>query len=127
MEHITNKQKFDVYNENCPSRQLLEIISNKWTILIIEKLSQKTYRFGELKRDIGGISQKVLTQTLRSLEKNGLIARQSYPVLPLKVEYSLTELGKNLNPIFTSITTWAEKHITEILQAQQNYSLTEIE
>lgn len=116
-----SKKNFDVYNENCPSRKLLGIISDKWTILIVEKLSQKTFRFGELKREIGGISQKVLTQTLRSLEKNGFILRQSYPVLPLKVEYSLTPLGKNLSSIFSLITIWAETHIEDIIQAQQSY------
>lgn len=113
-------QKFDVYQENCPSRKVLEIISDKWTILIIEKLSQKIYRFGELKKEIGGISQKVLTQTLKSLEKNGFINRVSYPVLPLKVEYSLTPLGQSLSAIFTDITAWAEQNIAEILQAQAN-------
>jgi DNA-binding HxlR family transcriptional regulator len=117
-----NDKKFDVYNENCPSRKLLQIISDKWTILIIEKLSQKEYRFGELKREIGGVSQKVLTQTLRSLEKNGFISRQQYSDLPLRVKYSLTPLGKSLSSVFISITSWAEKHIEEIIQAQQNYT-----
>jgi len=118
-----NEINFDVYNENCPSRKLLEMISDKWTILIIAKLSQRTYRFGELKRETGGISQKVLTQTLRALEKNGFILRQQYPVLPLRVEYSLTPLGTSLSTIFISITAWAEQHIEEIIQAQQSYQL----
>lgn len=113
--------KYDVYHENCPSRKLLEIISNKWTILIIEKLAQKTYRFGELRREIGGISQKVLTQSLRLLEKNGFISRQDYSVLPLKVEYSLTPLGINLSSILVLITDWAETHMDDILQAQLEY------
>lgn len=117
-----SQKTFDVYNEHCPSRQLLEIISDKWTILIIEKLSQRTYRFGELRREIGGISQKVLTQTLRSLEKNGFIHRENYPVLPLRVEYSLTPLGQQLTAIVHTITAWAENHIGEILEARQEYS-----
>ena len=119
-----NKINYDVYSENCPSRKVLEMISDKWAILVVEKLSKKTCRFGELKREIGGVSQKVLTQTLRSLERNGFVARQSYPVLPLKVEYSLTPLGCNLSLIFSSITEWAEKHIEEILLAQQSYQNT---
>lgn len=113
--------KFDVYNENCPTRKALEIISDKWTVLIINKLSQKTYRFGELKRDIGGISQKVLSSTLKTLEKNGLVLRQDFAVLPLKVEYSLTALGKSLGVIFNDITDWAELNIETILHAQQLY------
>lgn len=116
-----SEKKYNVYSQHCPSRYVLEMISDKWTILIIDKLSQKTCRFGELKREIGGISQKVLTQTLRSLEKNGLIKRESYPVLPLKVEYSLTALGVSIGGIFSTITTWAESHMDEILIAQNNY------
>jgi DNA-binding HxlR family transcriptional regulator len=116
LNDVMNPKKFNVYNENCPSRRVLDLISDKWTILIIEKLSERTYRFGELRREVGGISQKVLTQTLRSLEKNGFLLRQSYPVLPLRVEYSLTELGKSLSTIFKSITTWAEAHNDDILQ-----------
>jgi DNA-binding HxlR family transcriptional regulator len=108
--------QFDVYNEKCPSRKLLDIISNKWTILIVEKLSTKTCRFGELKKEIGGISQKVLTQTLKTLEKNGFIARKSYDELQLKVEYSLTLTGKSLAEIFSTITAWAERHM-ELLSA----------
>jgi DNA-binding HxlR family transcriptional regulator len=116
-----NEKKYNVYSQHCPSRYVLEMISDKWTILIIDKLSQKTCRFGELKREVGGISQKVLTQTLRSLEKNGLIKRESYPVLPLKVEYSLTALGVGISSIFSTITAWAESHMDEILTAQNNY------
>lgn len=118
-----NEIKYDVYNENCPSRKVLEIISNKWVILIIDKLVNKTYRFGELKKEIGGISQKVLTQTLRSLEKNGFVERKDYEVLPLKVEYTLTELGANLSLIFKDITQWSEKYIDEILAAQQKFDI----
>lgn len=110
---------YDVYNENCPTRQVLEIISDKWVILIIDKLSKKTYRFGELKREIGGISQKVLSATLKKLENNGFVFRQDYNSLPLKVEYSLTPLGINISQICTSITSWAEQHIDAILHAQQ--------
>jgi DNA-binding HxlR family transcriptional regulator len=122
-----NEKKYNVYSQHCPSRFVLEIISDKWTILIIDKLSQKTCRFGELKREIGGVSQKVLTQTLKSLEKNGLIKRESYPVLPLKVEYSLTPLGVSISSIFSTITTWAESHIDEIMLAQSNYQTQDAE
>ncbi len=108
------KTKFDVYSDVCPSRQVLEIISNKWTILIISVLAEKTHRFGELKRSINGISQKVLAQTLRVLEKNGFVLRRSYPVLPLKVEYSLTVLGRDLSNVCKELARWSEEHIGEI-------------
>jgi len=113
---------YDVFSENCPSRKVLEIISNKWTILIIQKIAIKTYRFGELTREIGGVSKKVLSETLRSLECNGFIIRKEYDVLPLKVEYSITELGKNLNIILTQISDWAIENIDKIYNARQNYT-----
>lgn len=116
------QKQFNVYYDTCPSRQVLELISNKWTILIIGMLSEKTYRFGELKRGIGGISQKVLAQTLRILEKHGLVLRRSYPVLPLKVEYSLTLLGKSLSVVCHEFTRWAEEHIQEINEIKNSYA-----
>lgn len=111
--------KYDVYNENCPTRKILDVISDKWVILIIDKLSQRTYRFLELKREIGGISQKVLANTLRKLEQNGFILRLEYDVLPLKVEYSLTKPGQHLGILFNGITQWAETHMDDLLQAQK--------
>jgi len=116
------QNKIDVYYDTCPSRQVLELISNKWTILIIGMLAEKTYRFGELKRGIRGISQKVLAQTLRILERHGLVLRRSYPVLPLKVEYSLTPLGKSLSVVCHELTHWAETHIEEINEAQNMHA-----
>ena len=110
-----------VYNENCPSRKVLEIISNKWVILIIDLLSEKTYRYLELKREIEGISQKILTQTLRRLEVCGFVQRREYQTLPLKVEYSLTQLGRSLSKIFARITVWSEKNIDAINQAQKGF------
>lgn len=105
----------DVYNENCPSRVVLEIISKKWVILIIDKLVQNPHQFGELKRQIQGVSPKVLTQLLKLLEANGLIIRRSYPVIPLKVEYSLSPLGISLSSICKSVIKWSEDHIEEIM------------
>lgn len=111
-------KKFDIYNKHCASHKLLEIIGSKWTILIIELLSLQPLRFLELQRQIGGISKKVLTQTLKNLELNGLILRQDYAVLPLKVEYSLTPLGKSLSPILSLLTVWTKNHIAEIIEKQ---------
>lgn len=112
---------YSVYRERCPSRNVLESISDKWSILIISILSNKTSRFGELKRDIDGISAKVLTQTLLKLERLGFIARKSYPVLPLKVEYSLTPLGNELGAILNSLTTWTESNMDEICKAERKF------
>ena len=90
------RMKWDVYNEHCPTRIVLDRIADKWTVLIVGALEDKTKRFGELRREIGGVSQKMLTQTLRGLERDGLVARTIYASVPPKVEYSLTELGRTL-------------------------------
>ena len=109
------KQKCDVMNPDCPSRQVLDRISDKWTALVIYALSEKTMRYGELQRRIGGVSQKMLTQTLRSLEDDGLITRKIYPVVPPMVEYSLTSLGRSLTEPLTAVRVWAEKHLPQLL------------
>lgn len=112
------KKKFSVYDEQCPSHNVLEKISDKWSILIINILLNKTSRFGELKREIGGISPKMLTQTLMKLERFGFIVRRSFPVLPMKVEYSVTPLGHELGMILNSLTTWTEKNMERIMRAE---------
>ena len=112
---------FDVYKEQCPSRNVLEVISDKWSILIINILSKNIYRFGELKREIGGISPKMLTQTLRMLQRYGFIARQDHSGLILKVEYSLTSQGRELSLLLTPLTEWTEKNMREIMQAEKEF------
>lgn len=105
----------DIYNEHCPSRVVLEIISNKWVILIIDKLAQKNHRFGALKREIGGISAKVLSHLLKSLELHGLVIRTDNSGIVLNIEYSLSTLGISLSHICTLITDWSEQHINELM------------
>jgi DNA-binding HxlR family transcriptional regulator len=113
-----NESAPDIYNENCPTRIVLDRIADKWTVLIIGQLAEGTLRFNELKRCIGGITQKMLTQTLKSLERDGMISRTIYPEIPPKVEYSLTELGKSLTMVVRQIRTWSEDNFTKILEAQ---------
>lgn len=120
---VPMKQKCDVLNEKCPSRQVLDRIADKWTALIIRALSEKTHRYSELQRRIGGVSQKMLTQTLRSLEDDGLVERKVFPVVPPMVEYSLTPLGRTLIEPLGAICLWAEKHLPQLL-AIRNRSLT---
>lgn len=111
-------KNFSVYNDRCPSHNVLEKVSDKWSILIISILLQKTLRFGELKREINGISPKMLAQALNKLERLGLILRCSFPVLPMKVEYSLTSLGQELGTILNLLTAWTEKNIEAIMFAE---------
>jgi DNA-binding HxlR family transcriptional regulator len=109
------KLKPNVYEAICPSRKILALIGEKWVSLIIGALDGKAMRFGELKRFCEGISQKMLTQTLRKLERDGLVIRTLYTdILPIKAEYRLTELGKSLLPIVRSAKSWAEENLHSI-------------
>ncbi len=103
-----------VMDAQCPSRLVLDRIADKWTTLIIQLLSKRTMRYAELQREIGGISQKMLTQTLRSLERDGLVDRKVYPVVPPKVEYSLSRLGRTLIEPLRALCRWSEKHLPEL-------------
>ncbi|MDT8719314.1 helix-turn-helix transcriptional regulator [Clostridium sp. 19966] len=94
----------------CPVETTLLLIGDKWKVLILRELISGTKRFGELKKAIGSISQKVLTQQLRSMEEDGLIKRKVYAEVPPKVEYSLTEDGLSLKPILDSMVTWGKQY-----------------
>lgn len=97
----------------CPVETTLMLIGDKWKVLILRDLMPGTKRFGELKRSIGSVSQKVLTAQLRAMEEKGLVARKVYAEVPPRVEYSLTELGKSLQPILDAMRTWGENYKTQ--------------
>ena len=103
-----------VMEPQCPSRLVLDRIADKWTALVIQILARGTMRYAALQREIGGISQKMLTQTLRSLERDGLVQRKVHPVVPPKVEYSLTRLGRTLIEPLHTLCRWSEKHLPEL-------------
>jgi len=111
----------DVYDKNCPTRHALDRIADKYTVLIIVFLQGRPRRFSELQRIITGISQKMLTQTLRSLERDGLITRTIYPEVPPRVEYALTPLGETLIEPLAALRQWAETHIEAVTAAQNTY------
>lgn len=113
--------KPNVFDQNCDSQRILSLIANKWTALVICTLAQGTKRYNELQREIGGISQKMLTQTLRNLENNGLVERKVYPVVPPKVEYSLTPLGETLTELLQAVCQWAEQHLLELNAARATH------
>ena len=116
-----NITKWNVYKQNCPTRLALDRIADKWTVLIVGCLATGTHRFGELRREIDGISPKVLTQKLRELERDGAVMRKVYASVPPKVEYSLTPLGQTLIGLLDAIRVWAESNIETVLQAQITY------
>lgn len=111
------------YDMKCPSRDILDLIGGKWAILILCCLQQGPIRTGSLMRQIGGISQKMLTQTLRDLERDGFIERISYPEVPPRVEYRLTDLGRSLSDLARTMEQWVVAHYEAILEHRQKTSL----
>lgn len=116
-----NAPAWNVYDANCPTRLVLSRIADKWTVLVVTALEDGTKRFSELQREVGGVSQKMLTQTLRGLERDGLLTRTVYPSVPPKVEYALTPLGQTLVSLLDAIRGWSETHIEAVLRAQAAY------
>lgn len=112
---------FNVYAKDCPTRLVLDRLGNKWALLVLDRLQNEAVRFNALKRDIHGVSQKVLSQVLKNLERDGLIARTVSPTVPITVEYSLKPLGMTLIQAVSSLTHWAETHMSEIETAQHLY------
>ena len=112
---------YDVYHNQCPARMVFDRIADKWSLLILDRLQGEPIRFNQLKRDIKGVSQKVLSQTLKKLERDGLISRKAYATVPVTVEYALTPLGETLTETVSNIAHWAEHNMPAILEAQQVY------
>jgi DNA-binding HxlR family transcriptional regulator len=113
-----SRLKPDVFNANCDSRQVLDLIADRWSMLVIYALSHHARRHGELKRMIGGISQKMLTQTLRALERDGLVERSVYEVVPPRVDYRLTPLGRTLLGPLSAICRWAQNRLPQVRAAR---------
>lgn len=107
--------------EGCRAREVLDRVGDKWSLYVIGMLGKGTKRFTELKREIDGISQRMLTVTLRGLERDGLVARKVYAVMPPRVEYSLTEMGRTLLGTSAALVIWAEQHLDEIQAARDSY------
>ena len=115
------QRTWDVMVSTCPSRTSLARIANKWTAMIVIALSGEPMRFGELRQAVDGISGKVLTDTVRDLERDGVLSRTMYNEMPPRVEYELTPLGQTLRRPLTALGHWAEEHIDEVLRARDDY------
>lgn len=111
----------DVYSANCPTRKLLDRVADKWSVLILLLLGQEAMRFNALKRRIDGVSQKMLSQTLRSLERDGLLTRTVVATVPVTVTYAITPLGCGLIGSLQSMIDWAETHMDDVAAAQRVY------
>lgn len=116
-----DEQTYDIYDDASPAREVLGRLADKWVLLILDRLKQAPVRFNRLRRDIKGISQKMLTQSLRRLERDGLVHRAVQPTMPVTVEYSLTPLGRTLTESVAILTHWAEHNMATIIAAQTAY------
>jgi DNA-binding HxlR family transcriptional regulator len=110
-----------VYARDCPSRQVLDRIGDTWSVLIVGSLAAGPLRYSELAARIGGVSPKMLTQTLRGLERDGMISRTVFAEVPPRVEYALTDLGTSLLDLVRGLEAWAEAHISDVIQARGAY------
>lgn len=112
---------YDAYVATCPTRQLLDRISDKWVSLLLNALADGPRRYSDLSRTVAGVSQKMLTQTLRTLERDGLVSRAVTPSVPMRVDYALTALGESLLPVMRAVKDWAETHIEQVTAAREAY------
>ena len=113
--------EYDAFLKSCPTNQLLDRISDKWVSLVVSALAPGPLRYSDLGRKIAGVSPKMLTQTLRSLERDGLLTRTVTPSVPVRVDYELTALGQDLAQLLTAVKHWAETHFDEVHRARERY------
>jgi DNA-binding HxlR family transcriptional regulator len=111
----------NVFDPNCPSRGVLDHVTSRWGVLILEALRERPYRFNELRRKIGGVSEKMLAQTLQTLERDGFVLRDAHPVIPPRVDYSLSPLGWQAAELTDALKTWVEKHVPDVLDARDRH------
>lgn len=109
------------YDPQCPTRQVLDRIGDKWTVLVLILLLDEPVRFNELRRRVAGVSQKMLSQTLKSMERDGLVHRRAIATVPVTVEYSITPLGQTLAALVDQMRLWAEQNLGHVLAAQRRY------
>jgi DNA-binding HxlR family transcriptional regulator len=116
-----NNSSANILDAHPHLRQTLELVADKWVVAVLYVLSGGTKRYGELQREIGDISQRMLTRTLRDLERNGLVQRKVYPVVPPMVEYSLTPLGETMNGVLKSVCDWSTQNFEAVEAARIEY------
>jgi DNA-binding HxlR family transcriptional regulator len=118
---METKPAYNPMNARCPTREVLARIADKWSMLVVTALEPGTKRFSQLRRDVDGITQKMLTQTLRGLERDGMVIRTAYPTVPVTVEYTLTPLGRSLSGAVDAIREWAVDNIEDVRGARAEY------
>jgi DNA-binding HxlR family transcriptional regulator len=116
-----NASRWDAYASQCPTRMVLDRIADKWTVLVLGLLSERPWRFNTLLRKIEGLSQKVLSQTLKRLERDGLVSRTAFATVPVTVEYAITPLGRTLAGALGALIEWSERNIDSVQAAQRDF------
>jgi DNA-binding HxlR family transcriptional regulator len=115
------RRSYNAFLAACPSRMVMDRISDKWVGLLLAALADGPQRYSQLSRRVAGVSPKMLTQTLRGLERDGLVEREVTPSVPVRVDYRLTPLGEGLHQAVLHVKTWAEAHVEEVLAARERY------
>jgi DNA-binding HxlR family transcriptional regulator len=115
------KVLYNAFMATCPAREVMAIVGDKWAGLIVNALGPGPQRHGDLQRTIAGVSQKMLTQTLRLLERNGMLSRTVTPSVPVRVDYELTALGRSLAPVLRALKEWSEANIDQIMAARDAF------
>ncbi|MGY3682136.1 winged helix-turn-helix transcriptional regulator [Streptomyces sp. TE33382] len=115
------KRDPDVNRAMCPSRLVLEHVTSRWGVLVLAALLERSYRFSELRRTVGGVSEKMLAQTLQTLERDGFVHRDAKPVIPPRVDYSLTELGREAAQQVWELARWTERRVDAVRAAREAY------
>ncbi|TBR44930.1 transcriptional regulator [Marinomonas agarivorans] len=116
-----SQKKYSVHSKGCPARAFFDRLADHWSLLIITLLKQEKHRFNQIKREVEGISQKVLSQKLKQLERDGLVTRTVFATVPVTVEYGLTDLGSVFANKVDKMIEWAESNLHEVKRAQQRY------
>ncbi|MFD5188001.1 winged helix-turn-helix transcriptional regulator [Streptomyces sp. NPDC058357] len=111
----------DVNRPMCPSRLVLEHVTSRWGVLVLAALLERSYRFSELRREVGGVSEKMLAQTLRTLERDGFVHRDAKPVIPPRVDYTLTDLGREAAEQVWALARWTERRLDAVRSARETY------
>ncbi|MEU6207207.1 helix-turn-helix domain-containing protein [Micromonospora musae] len=111
----------DVHRAGCPSRAVLEHVTSRWGVLVLTSLRERSYRFSELRRRVGGVSEKMLAQTLQTLQRDGFVHRDAQPVIPPRVDYSLTPMGREVADQVWALTRWVEGRLDDVFAARVGY------
>jgi DNA-binding HxlR family transcriptional regulator len=119
--HETLRSSPDVNRAGCPSREVLDHVTSRWGVLILAALLERSYRFSQLRRQVGGVSEKMLAQTLQTLERDGFVHRDAKPVIPPRVDYSLTPMGHEAAEQVWALTRWVENKLDPVFEARERY------